>query len=377
MASIATGAQPEPLRIVVFGGSNCAECEELKTLLLPPIIERHGDSVVVESVEIDTEEGFKRLLLFEREYNCPSDEAVRVFVGGTCLSGLSEIRDNLAAVVDAELALAVERRKSRGGAAAVLVPKPDQHNADADDMAQKRFDALRPGMVALAGLIDGVNPCAFATLVFFVSVLANLKRSSREILLVGVSFTVSVFLAYFLLGLGAFRVLKAFSVSSGVSRTLNVVVAALVFVLAAVSFNDYLKCRRGEAKGMTLKLPATARRLINRLITFRARRGHLVLWTFGLGFAISLLESMCTGQIYLPTIMIALNGGKANAFDALFMLFLYNVAFVIPLIIVFALAFWGVNSKTIAAWFDRNVALSKLLIAVLFLAMGLALLFFS
>jgi cytochrome c biogenesis protein CcdA len=56
--------------------------------------------------------------------------------------------------------------------------------------------------VVLAGLVDGLNPCAFATIIFFVSYLSLSGKKGKEILITGASFTVGVFIAYLLVVLG-------------------------------------------------------------------------------------------------------------------------------------------------------------------------------
>jgi len=56
--------------------------------------------------------------------------------------------------------------------------------------------------VVLAGLVDGLNPCAFATLIFFISYLTISGRKGREVIIVGASFTLGVFIAYLVIGLG-------------------------------------------------------------------------------------------------------------------------------------------------------------------------------
>ena len=48
-----------------------------------------------------------------------------------------------------------------------------------------RFRSLGVFTVVLAGLVDGLNPCAFATLVFFVSYLTISGRKGRDVLTVG------------------------------------------------------------------------------------------------------------------------------------------------------------------------------------------------
>ncbi len=49
----------------------------------------------------------------------------------------------------------------------------------------ERFRSMGWLAVVFAGLVDGLNPCAFATLIFFVSYLTLSGRRGREVLLVG------------------------------------------------------------------------------------------------------------------------------------------------------------------------------------------------
>ena len=74
----------------------------------------------------------------------------------------------------------------------------------------ERFKSLGIFTVAFAGLLDGLNPCAFATLIFFVSYLTLSGRKGRQVLAVGTAFTAGVFLAYLAVGLGFHQVLGLF-----------------------------------------------------------------------------------------------------------------------------------------------------------------------
>ena len=56
-----------------------------------------------------------------------------------------------------------------------------------------------------AGLLDGLNPCAFATIVFMVNLLLLLGHSRRRILEVGLTYSAAVFVTYLLIGLGLFN----------------------------------------------------------------------------------------------------------------------------------------------------------------------------
>ena len=59
-----------------------------------------------------------------------------------------------------------------------------------------RFESFGVFAVAFFGLLDGLNPCAFATIIFFVSYLTLSGRQGKEVLAVGAAFTLGVFVAY-------------------------------------------------------------------------------------------------------------------------------------------------------------------------------------
>ncbi len=84
---------------------------------------------------------------------------------------------------------------------------------------------------------------------------------------------------------------------------------------------------------------------------------------------VSSLEFVCTGQVYLP-IIIAINrqGFGARAFS---LLLLYNVAFIVPLLAVTILAYYGVGANALAKWARNHVFATKLAMTVLFLAMAI------
>lgn len=103
------------------------------------------------------------------------------------------------------------------------------------------------------------------------------------------------------------------------------------------------------------------------------RTRRLVLAAFAVGIVISLLESVCTGQVYLPTIVYVLKD-RGLAARPLACLVLYNLMFIMPLLAVFGLVFAGMTSTRLLTFSKRHLALSKTLLALLFLGLGLLLL---
>jgi cytochrome c biogenesis protein CcdA/glutaredoxin len=229
----------------------------------------------------------------------------------------------------------------------------------------ERFRSFGVLTVLGAGLVDGLNPCAFATIVFFVSYLAFVGRGRREVLAVGAAFALGVFLTYLGIGLGLLRFLASLPFLSAISRWVYALTAVLCLFLAAGSLYDWWQARRGRPEEMRLKLPLRLRKWINRVIREGAGLRAFVPAAFVTGMAISIIELACTGQVYLPTIIFVLGVPELKA-RATSYLVLYNLMFVLPLVVVFVLAYFGTTSEQLGQFINRRAATVKLLTAGLF-----------
>jgi len=244
---------------------------------------------------------------------------------------------------------------------------------DSDQGSQnivERFRSMSWLTVVLAGLVDGLNPCAFATLIFFVSYLTLSGRKGREVISVGLSFTLGVFLAYLVIGLGFYKVLDLLGETlNAIARWVYGLTAILCIGLAVFSLLDYFKVRTGKLDDMSLKLPEPLRKRINAVIRKgRGYEGYLV-GAFITGLLISLLELACTGQVYLPTIIFVSSMPELRL-RAIFYLMLYNLLFILPLAVVFILAYFGTTSRDLTAFMQKRAGAVKLGMALIFLALG-------
>ena len=224
-----------------------------------------------------------------------------------------------------------------------------------------------------AGLLDGINPCAFTTLIFLISYLRLLGRKGRDVIKVGGSFTVSVFLSYFLIGLGMFRTLQVAQSFNGISLVLRWMMILMLLLLSGLSFFDYLQIRKGRATEAVLQLGGETKKRIHRIVRKSTRSSWLVLSSFGAGFLISLYELGCTGQIYLPmAVYMVKNNPGISTFVPLV---LYNLGFISPLALVFLLFYRGTDSEAFSVFFKKHLGRIKLATAVFFCLLAVFLFF--
>ena len=268
--------------------------------------------------------------------------------------------------VTAEAVLALAEKYAPTGAEKVWAAFAPQ---EAEQSIVERFKSLGALTVVLAGLVDGINPCAFATLVFFISYLAFLGRKGPAVIAVGAAFTLGVFLTYTLVGLGLWRLLSALPFLATLGRWVYGLTALICGLLAVFSLIDYLKARRGQIEDMALVMPEVLRRRVHGVIRHASTARAFVLVALPTGAAISFLELACTGQVYLPTIIFVMSVPQLQARAALFLL-LYNLMFILPLVVVFGLTYWGTTSLQLGLFLRRHVAKVKLGTALLFAALA-------
>jgi cytochrome c biogenesis protein CcdA/glutaredoxin len=347
----------EPIYLAYFEKAGCQECA--RTTFDLKLVQRQYPALVVEKFPIETNQPLNEWL--SQKYDVPVDKRLStpmIFVGTDYLAGTDVTADSLLAIVGKYVAAGAAR------------------TWDQFDLTQgqsglvERFKSFGALAVLGAGLIDGLNPCAFATLVFFISYMAFTGRRGRDILLVGGAFALGVFLTYLLVGVGLLKVVQSLPFFTSLGRWVYLLTAVLCITLAVLTFRDYLKARKGQASEMTLKLPLRLRRQINRVIREGAQVRAFVLVALVTGFIVSLIELACTGQVYLPTIIFVLSVPEL-ASKAFLYLLLYCIMFIIPLIIVFVVSYLGTTSEQLSSLVGRHTATVKLLTGLLFVALAL------
>ena len=146
-----------------------------------------------------------------------------------------------------------------------------------------------------------------------------------------------------------------------------------MFVLAVLALYDVITyLRTDKTNGMVLQLPESFKKKIHATLKNKLVAGGLIFGAFATGFLVSLLEAVCTGQMYVPTIMFVSRMPELRI-HALFYLFLYNFMFILPLIVVSILFFSGTSSQSLNNFSGRNFILVKIAIFVFFTGMGIVL----
>jgi len=325
ITSITAGAQQAPIYIAKFSEPGCHDCERVDKLLEQIVFEY--PQVEIKNFDICLPEGVELAEQLGEFYNVPENE--RLLVPIVFLGDDYFLRDSISYDKIIKKIKELETKEK-----SEIVPpweKVENSGQSAKNRLIERFQSFGWGAVAISGLLDGINPCAFATIIFFISYLTLVNRKGRELLWVGGMFTLAVFITYFLIGTGALKVVTSLSFLPLARKIFCFVTATVGFILGWLSLRDYLKFRRtGETSDATLQLPPRIKKMIHSTIRQNVKTHHFVLMAAATGFLVSVLELACTGQIYLPTLIFISHVPELRANALVYCLFMYLLGYRFP-----------------------------------------------
>jgi hypothetical protein len=212
------------------------------------------------------------------------------------------------------------------------------------------------------------------------SLLAVARVSRQGLLVMGLSFCLASFMTYVALGFGLLRALHLLDGFITLRHCLEYGMVGLLGVMAVLSFGDAWRYNRSHnPKDVTLQLPSGAKTRIHDIMRKGVRMRNLAVGGLMVGFAVTAIESVCTGQVYVPTmVLIIKNSPAAGAADNLSgltfhawkWLLLYNAMFMVPLVVVFTVTFLGLRTDSLLKWSQKNVVTSKILLGCFFVCMA-------
>ena len=340
-----------PVYIAYFYESGCRRCDAISMEL--DFMQAYGSGITVRKYDISKESDLKMNEAMCTLYSVPEDRrgvAPAVFVGPDYLSGGELNRKSLTAAV---------KNRQKTGTLKPWEEAKDNLDIVAGKRIEDRFKRFGIFAVLGAGLVDGVNPCAFTVMVFLVAYLAFTDRRGKEMLYVGGAFSLTVFLTYLLIGVGLFSFVRAIGGTGTAGKWISIAVASFTAAFGLLALLDYARSRRSGKPDSTMGISPGVTRRIHKAIRKNIDTGYLVVGTVVLGVVITVLELGCTGQIYLPTITFVARSGD-DRFRAILYLVLYCLMFVLPLVVVFLLSYFGTSQKKMVDFGRRNANVLKL-----------------
>jgi cytochrome c biogenesis protein CcdA len=356
-------------KLMVFYSPGCHRCVEVKKEVMPKIEAKYKGKITIEYFDITNIDNHKLFLGLKgkygpdmKEFNLPV-----FFMQGKFLNTKADLGIGLRNLIDGSLAQLDNQLTGVSGV----------------DLTA-HFKGFKPLVILGSGLVDGINPCAFTVIVFFISYLALQGYRKKELIVIGLSFIFSVFVTYSLIGLGIFNFLYRMKSFWFFVRIFNISVGIFSVILGIFALYDLFKfIKTKDTQGLILQLPRAIKNRIHSVISLHYRKSkeksadkprailpRLILSALITGFLVSILEAVCTGQLYLPTIAFVLKTTPLKL-QALAYLVIYNIMFIFPLLVIFMLALFGVTSAQFANFLKKNLAGVKVIMAFVFFSLGI------
>lgn len=217
-------------------------------------------------------------------------------------------------------------------------------------------------VVLVTALIDSINPCAIGVLVLLIATLMGLSKDRAKMLKVGAIYVTAVFLTYLAAGFGLLTIIQKLNIS----EQLSWIVGILVIILGLIEIKDFW----WYGQGISLQIPPKRAEQIKKMMKKVSVPGSIIL-----GIFVAAVELPCTGGPYLAiTTLLAKIGFSMKVF---WLLVLYNFIFVLPLLIILALAFFGMKTDTISKWKNDKKKWMRLFIGLVMVALGVCLILWA
>ena len=187
-----------------------------------------------------------------------------------------------------------------------------------------------PVITIILAALDSINPCSFFVLLFLLSIIIY-TRSRKRMLLIG---SIFIFFSGFIYFIIMLLLLQTF-IFTGQQLIITIIAGIIAIIFGILNVKDYFFFKKGPSAsipdGQKSKLYKQMRKIVK--ITSIP---SLIIATIILALSANTVELLCS--LNLPVIYTAiLSSNNLNLFTSYIYLLVYNIIYVIPLMIIVAI----------------------------------------
>jgi cytochrome c biogenesis protein CcdA len=228
--------------------------------------------------------------------------------------------------------------------------------------AQQRENALRSiNLILVSGFLDGINPCAFSVLLLFIGLLTlntGVDDNRTSILLMSSVYIATIFVTYLVIGLSLYNIIQVSKRALWITK----LAGFITIIIGAINIFDFVFKRK-----FTTRIP-----FFGQMKIYDMLKRFTIPSTITAGILVAIFEFPCTGAVYFS--IISLLASKQSSLEGPIYLILYNIAFIIPLLVIFGIVYLGkVEAISIGAREHRYL---KLFSGIVFVLLGAIILFY-
>ncbi|OGD62954.1 hypothetical protein A2160_04280 [Candidatus Beckwithbacteria bacterium RBG_13_42_9] len=208
-------------------------------------------------------------------------------------------------------------------------------------------------LVTMAGLVDGINPCAIGMIVLLLGYLIVFANKPERVGKTALTYILTVFLTYIAVGLFFYQSITLLQ-QTILKPGFDIFLGLALLLAGLINIKDFFWPQRGPH----LQIPTSSKKHLHQWVEKAS-----IPATITLGFLVTLLETPCSLPVYVGTLTILSQSGMSQLEVAAYFLY-YNFLFVLPLIIV-ALVIWrGQNLIDMREWEEKSKKWMKLTLGI-------------
>ncbi|MBN2453971.1 hypothetical protein JXB11_00330, partial [Candidatus Woesearchaeota archaeon] len=212
--------------------------------------------------------------------------------------------------------------------------------------------------------VDAVNPCALAVLaLMLVAIMTYNPENKKNILLAGLAFIASVYLLYLFYGLVLVKFFQVVQALTSVRLILYTALGAVAILLGLLNMKDFIRYKPGS---LGTEMPLFLRPKVKKIISgITSPKGAFVIGAF-----VTIFLLPCTIG---PYIIASGTLSALNLLKALPWLLVYNLVFVIPMVVITVLVYFGIAKVSdVSGWQQKNIRKLHFAAGLIMLLLGIA-----
>ena len=286
LLSVFASAETSKIDLVVFHGQGCPHCAKLLEFL-DSIQSKYPQMNVIEYETYFNQTNTKLFQQYADAFETTIQGVPTVFVDGRVIVGFN---DKIGTEIEQEIQRCTkevcpspqDKLKNGGSSVSIIGDSSPKDNPDKTE-ALKRI--TMPAVIS-AAFVDSINPCEFAILIILLTTILAAGIRKRA-LYAGLAFSLSIFISYYLMGIGLYSAIQA----TGISKAFYVVMAIVAIVIGLFNLKDYL----WYGKWFIMEVPLSWRPRMKTVL----KGITSVPGAFLIGFVISLFLLPCTSGTYI------------------------------------------------------------------------------
>ncbi len=355
-SSIADSHSNRSVCIMYFYSDSCMHCKNTFNYL-NILKKKYGQNISIHKYEVGPTHPLNQSLYFKfcQSVGYSGGSIPLIAIGNNYYIGEDEIKQHL----ESDIETMLKNGNFNCPEGAYLCRSASSY-PDSEPLLPETIEKIlniSPFLVAVVlGLTDGINPCAFAVLLFIMVFLQEISSDKKRMVKVTTAYILAVLTVNIMLGL----VYYFFTISIGYPALVRALAGGLAIIAGLINIKDFFY----YGKGFSLQIPSSSKKHIELLVKKANVPAALVL-----GGLVAVLEAGCSVPIYLTVIEILKT--RTAGFLMIFpYILLYNIMFVLPLVILALLIYYGREVSHFETWRESNKRYMRLFLGLVLVLVG-------